>query len=367
MIIKTEQFKDSCKKILETIDTTNKQSLDDTLELITINNKLHLNATNGEYYVTIIFSDTVNEDLHATINARTFLTLISKLTTEYLELNIIDNSLQVVANGRYKFPFIFDSNSKMYIPKVINIDNVVNTFTVDGNILLSILNYNTKEFSKGSITRAVQKMFYLDEEGCITFTSGACINSFKINTTAKMLLNQKLVKLFKLFKNTDVVTVNFGYSNIGGFTSSEILFKTDEITITSILTSDETLLNSVPVKAIRQRAFNTYANNVELSKYNLLAALDRLAILLTNNDTIQLIFDTSNLLIQNLKGDCIEQINYNSNGPDTKYSLYININDFKTTIESCQEQYITISYGDNQAIVITRGFIRNIIPEGHLS
>ena len=366
MIIKTKEFQDSCKKILEAVDTTSKQMFDETLELKTQNKKLHLNVTNGEYYVTVIFKDVIEEDLHVTVNAKTFLTLISKITTEDLELKVLSNSLNVVANGSYKLPLIYNSSDEMYVPKVISIDNVMTEMTTEGNTLLSILNYNSKELNKGAITRAVQKMFYVDQDGCITFTTGACVNKFTLDKPIKMLLNSKLVRLFKLFERDESVKITFGYDEENGVVQSKVRFESDEVIITSLLSSDETLLNSVPVTAIRKRAYEEYTYNVEIEKNSLLEVLDRLSVFSSDSDNLKLELTPTKLVIKNVKEDSVEYLDYKANVPTESYELFINLKDFKMTVENCNEQFFTMSYGNKQAILITRGFIRNIIPEGHI-
>lgn len=366
MIIKTKDFQESCKKILEAVDTTSKQMLDDTLELTTRGNKLHLNVTNGEYYVSVIFGNEVSENIHATIKANTFLNLISKITTEELELNLISNALTVKANGTYKFPFIFNASNEMYTPKEINVDNVTTEFTMTGDNLLSILNYNNKELGKGAITKSIQKMFYLDEQGCITFTTGACVNSFELEKPVKMLLNTKLVKLFKLFDKDESVKVAFGYDEEGGVVKSKVKFETDSVIITSVLTSDESLINSVPVKAIRKRAFEEYKFNVEINKEKVLSAIDRLSIFEDSFSSLKIELTPSSLVIKDIKEENVEYVEYGEKSPSEDYSFYVNLKDFKLTLDSCVEQFVTLSYGNSQSIVITRGLVRNIIPEGHL-
>ena len=37
--------------------------------------------------------------------------------------------------------------------------------------------------------------------------------------------------------------------------------------------------------------------------------------------------------------------------------------DIKNTLETCNEQYLTINFGDSVAIVISRANIKNVIPE----
>lgn len=47
-------------------------------------------------------------------------------------------------------------------------------------------------------------MYYFDKDGALTFTSGACVNKFTANVQSKLLFNDRLVKLFKLFKDASV-------------------------------------------------------------------------------------------------------------------------------------------------------------------
>ena len=80
----------------------------------------------------------------------------------------------------------------------------------DGTWSVSLYNYNTKQLNIGSVAKPVQKMFYIDNEGCITFTSGACVNNFTLEKPIRVLLNSRLVNLFKLFKD-ELVQFNLGY------------------------------------------------------------------------------------------------------------------------------------------------------------
>ena len=41
----------------------------------------------------------------------------------------------------------------------------------------------------------------------------------------------------------------------------------------------------------------------------------------------------------------------------------VDFNDLKKTLETCTEQYLTIHFGNQQAIVISRGNVKNVIPE----
>ena len=195
MIIKKEKFQEICSTILAATDSAEISTLTETLELKVENKVLYLNVTNGEYYASVKFDLESDEQFHAAVNANLFLKLIAAVTTEDIELQAMNNYVLVKANGTYKIPMIFDGDKLLSLPK-IEINNRTVSMKVSGNVLESILNYNSKELLRGTVSRPVQKMFYVDETGCITFTTGACVNNFTLEKPVKVLFNNRLVKLF---------------------------------------------------------------------------------------------------------------------------------------------------------------------------
>lgn len=190
MILRIEEFKDVCSTILNAIDINELSEITETVELICEGNNLLLNVTNREYYVRVKLPIQQPEDFHAVVNANLFLRLVSQLTSETIELNVDNNSLVVKANGKYKLPLIYVDDKMLSLP-VISIKNVTNTFTIPTVILNSIAKYNGKELAKSNFnfTRPVQRLYYMDENGCITFTSGACVNNFTLPCNVRVLFN----------------------------------------------------------------------------------------------------------------------------------------------------------------------------------
>ena len=230
MIIKTEILKKYGNIILQAVDNNELSLLTETLELKTENDFLYMSVTNKEYYAQVKLGLNQAEDLHATVNANLFLKLVSQITTSDIELDIKDTSLMVKGNGTYKLPLIFDGSELLNLP-TIDIKNKINEFDVNSDILNSILQYNSKELLKGTISRPVQRLYYVDEKGCITFTSGACVNNFDLAQPLRILLNDKIVKLFKLFQNTSV-KVTLGHDPISDtIIQTKIRFETTDISL----------------------------------------------------------------------------------------------------------------------------------------
>lgn len=365
MILKTSVFKEKCSTILMAIDSGAEiTKLIETLELKTIDNILYLNVTNKEYYVSVRFELEEKEEFHATINAINFLKLITATTTETIELQLKDTYLIIKGNGTYKIPFIFENDKLLELP-VININNVTSTMVIEGDILNSILQYNSKEISKLS-KQPVQKLYYIDQQGCITFTNGACVNNFNLEKPIKLLLSNNIVKLFKLFKN-ESINFSLGYDSISSeIIQTKVMFETKNIKIVDITPSSDSLLANVPVTKIRALANKTYDNVLVLNKKAFLQSINRLLIFNSATDVVYGKFYCSkdNLIINN--GENSENIKIeNGSTYNYDYSMLINLATLKLILDSCETEYISLNCGDKTSISLKRDNIVSIVPEAY--
>ncbi len=367
MIINTQKLQEISNKILQAVDTdatTSVSSNGDKLELVVENNQLRLNVTNKEYYARVVIDDVANEDLRAVVDARLFLNLISKLSTENIELTTGNSTLKIKSGGsNYKLPF-----SDVEKLDEINIINVTSSFNISSDILLSILNYNSKEIKSGT-TLPIQKLFYVDEQGCLTFTTGACVNNFTLDQPIKLLLNQKLVKLFKLFKN-GAVKFTLGYDEVsGGVIQTKVKFENDEISITAITSTDNSLLDKFPVDKIRALANSTLSYQAQLNKNELSNAITRLLLVNASRGGFNKIFGTikfnkDSVVVYDSKEENNEVISCKTNVVDT-YSSIIDIENLKSILDSCVEDDILFNFGNKSCIILSRGNVKNVLPEAH--
>lgn len=376
MILRIENLQEACKDILAAVDNNELSAITETLELITKGQFLFINVTNREYFAQVKIDLNEEVDFHATVNANLFLKLISQVTTDTVELDIKDTYITVKANGTYKLPLIFDGEDLLQLPE-IKIENVTNEFNISSDILKSILNYNTKQLSMGTISKPVQKLYYVDEKGAITFTNGACVNSFTLEQPVKLLFNTRLVKLFKLFDD-ETVKFTLGYDAISDdIIQTKVRFESKNIVLTAILSCDDSLLTKVPVNAIRGRVTTEYPYSVNVNKDALLQTINRLLLFnSTAGSSNQVIkpystfeFDKDAVTVYDVKKENKEIINYNNTSLITEepYTAILDLTEVKVTLESCAEKYLNLHFGDNTAVVIARGNVSNVIPECSLS
>lgn len=370
MVFSTKEFKEVCSTILSAIDSNEISTLTETLELKTEGKKLFLNVTNGEYFASVTFDLDHEEDFRASVNANLFLKLISAVTTDTISLEVKDNYVQMKANGSYKIPLIFEDSKLLALPE-INIENVTCSMKISGDILESILNYNSKELLRGTISKPVQKMYYVDETGCITFTTGACVNKFTLEKPIKILFNNRLVKLFKLFKN-QMVDFDLGYDAVSeSIIQTKVKLSTANISLTAITGCDDQLINSVPVNAIRNRAEAEYEHNVVLSKEELSQAINRLLLFSagyggSKNLKPYSLFKCSNdcFMVYDSGKDNVEKVMFkNETSVSDEYEMLLDLSDLKMVLDTITEEYVTMSFGNHSAIVLKRGSIYNVIPE----
>lgn len=370
MIIETDKLKNISQIILAAVDSNELSTITETLEIKVNNNVFYMNVTNREYYAQVRLNIRSDEQLHATVNANVFLKLIQQITTTSVEFNVDSRFLLVKANGTYKLPLIYDDDKLLELP-IIKIDNVTSEFNIHGDILNSILQYNSKQLSIGMISKPVQKLYYVDEKGAVTFTSGACVNKFTLEAPVKMLLNKRLVQLFKLFKG-EVVNFKIGYDAISDdIIQTKVSFESSDVTVVAILPSDDAMINSVPINAIRGRADTEYPYIVTFNKTSLNETINRLMLFTdTSKDVVangKFEFTKDKVTISDMNGENKEIINYDNvvENIQEPYIAVLDLNDLKGTLDSCYQQYFTLKFGDSQAVLICRENVVNVVPELH--
>lgn len=363
MILKTDEFSTACQSILSAIDTKNASLYTETMELVANGNELCMNVTNREYFTTVKFALDEPTTFKASINAELFLKLISKITSPTIELTLEGNAVKINANGVYKIPIIYTNESMFELPK-IEIQNITNTMTIKSSILQSILQYNSKELQRGIAVKPVQKYYYVDELGCITFTSGACVNTFTLEKPLKVLLGEKIVKLFKLFKDVENVEFKLGEDTLSqGITQTKVKFTGGNVELTAIL-SDAGLVSEVPVQAVRGMTTKNYSNEVVVNRKTLLEALTRLMLFNDDKNNYGKLTFTSNAIeICDFGGENKELIPLVNSVENLSYSAILNMDNLNLIINGCEDEEITICFGDSKAFVFKKQFISDIIPE----
>ena len=374
MILKTKNFQEAANKILMAVGIDKAAA---NLELAAKDTSLYLRVTNREYYVAVRFELETPSDFRAVVDANLFLNLISGINTEEFELKINDTNVVVKAGkSSYKLAMIYENDKLMKLP-IIKLDKeqVTVDMSISNDILMSILNVNGKEIQKAKKldVNELQRYYYIDETGCFTFTTGACVNAFTLEKPIKLLLTDKVVKLFKLF-STDV-WMSYGHNvNADNSLQPIVVFQTEDIYVATRLLNDDACIHKIkaPCDAMKNLVKEVYDHNLVLSATDLSAAIARLLMFYKNSSAkadlsfvpAMVTFDTTELKVADMSGDNQEVITI-ENGSTTPggYSMGVNLIDLKAVLDSCKNEHITMNCGNKKSIIICRGNISNVIAE----
>ena len=374
MILKTKLFQEAANKILVAVGVDKANA---NLELAANNNSLFLRVTNREQYAAVRFELEDSTEFRAVVDANLFLNLISGISAEEFELNINDTNV-LVKSGRssYKLAMIYENDQLMKLPVIkLEPDQITVNMSISHDILMSILNVNGKEIQKAKKldVNELQRYYFVDETGCFTFTTGACVNAFTLEKPIKLLLTDKTVKLFKLF-NTDV-WLSYGHSvNSDGSLQPIVVFQTEDVYVATRLLNDETCVHKIkaPCDAMKNLIKEVYDHNLVLSATDLSAAIGRLLMFHKNSSAkadlsfvpANINFNNSELTISDISGDNHEVITIeNSSSISGEYSMGVNLIDLKAVLDSCKNEHITMNCGNKKSIIICRANISNVIAE----
>ena len=381
MIIQTKAFQEAANKILLAVSTDKTNAAN--VELEAKDNVLYLRTTNKEFYVEIKFDLESAETFRAVVDANLFLNLISSITTDTFEItineNVTINTLLVKAGkSNYKLALIYENEELMQLPAIrLFPDQVKVEMNIAHDILSSILNVNSKEIQKAKHidVNELQRYYYIDETGCFTFTTGACVNSFTLDQPIRLLLNEKVVKLFKLF-TTDAY-LRYGYVPEGNELRPIVTLQAgDNIYIAAKLQCDDKLISKIkaPCDAMKNLIKESYAHNLVLSATLLSAAISRL-LMFTKNSGAKVessfipafVEITQNELTIYDSSDNSEVIAIeNGSSVDGTYSMGINLIDLKSVLDSCKNEHITMNCGNHKSVIINRGPISNVVAEARI-
>jgi len=374
MILKTKNFQEAANKILLAVGVDKAAA---NLELAAKDTALYLRVTNREWYTAIKFDLETPTEFRAVVDANLFLNLISGISTEEFELEIKDTVVVVKAGkSSYKLAMIYENDQLMKLP-IIKLDpeQITVSMNISNDILMSILNVNSREVQKAKKVEVneLQRYYYIDETGCFTFTTGACINAFTLEKPIKLLLTDKVVKLFKLFGSD--AFLSYGHIvNADNSLQPIVVFQTEDVYVATRLLSDETCIQKVkaPCDAMKALAKEVYEHSLVLSATDLSAAISRLLMFHKNSSAkadlsfvpASVEFSNTELTISDLSGDNKEVITI-ENGSSTPggYSMGVNLIDLKAVLDSCKNEHITMNCGNHKSIIICRANISNVIAE----
>lgn len=368
MLVSTKRLKKVVTRLLSSVDLQDLSSTAGLIELEAQGDQLILSMAAPEYQLRVSVEGAATSPLHAVVRAESFLKLVTKISASQIEMSSTEGCLLMKAGGSYRIPVVEvgEQGTLLTWSPPANLQVI----TLSRDMLHLLLKYNYREMQTDKVVRPVQRLCYLDQQGAITFNSGACVSTFDLTSPVKVLLTIKAVRLLKIFEEDD--SLAFGVQHIelsDGRMQTKMVAENSQAFLQVLLPSDPSFMEAFPVEAVRERAFDSYPGTVNLSRKSLSECLGRLLLLsnLQGNSSVRelgrITFQAEGLVLEDVGKAGTEVIPYIGTPFSEEYQCFINMATLKSLLDSCAEDSISLSFGNKEALVLSRGMVRNVIPE----
>lgn len=339
MKIGTEQFKEAVGKVIQGASFNKLLPITSMIGLKKFNDgRLFISTTDMTNSLDVIIKTDSKEEFDATIDAETFSKLVSKLTSEEVELSVEDSTLIVKANGTYKFPLISDEDGFVSFPVNENIDG--NEKEVLLSTVMSVYNSNEPALAK-TLEQPCFTGYYCGKETVstdgivITFNNKSISvedNPLLISAQAMLLLTLNSKEKIKLIQNND-----------------KLQFVTEDIIVT---TSELEGIEDYPIEQINKYLEEPFNSKCKISKELLLDILDRLSLFVEPYDKngAYFTFTDKGITIHSKKGASTETIKYIESSDFSSFICCVDIPAFKEQVQAIPEDTLTLSYGNENAL-----------------
>jgi len=376
--IKTKQLQSLLSKLNVAVEKTAFKPSSGWVHInIDTNGKILLQVSNFDYYVEASFEaeSESNEALIATVEAETFIPLVSKLTKEYLNVRIDDNGKALILStdsNLYTFPLqINQSTGEVAEVPAINFDAI--HYSIDeipGKCIASITNINAKGFSDDSkLKKAYQSFVYVDNVGAVTFTGPIYINDFHYESVDeeegfKILLNEGQSKLLSIFGDEEKVFVEVERTSDDN-AKRKARFLGANMRITYIV-QPNSLTNEFPAEKIRNIVSSD--THVVVDREEFIKALARLMVFdkkfnSTVMDYSKIEWKEKECKLVSVKSKNFEVIPYINAENAFEHESIIRFADLIGILKVFTSKEIDMSYGSSPAITINAEEFKQLVPE----
>lgn len=288
-------------------------------------NVMTLITNNGHDYLYI--TEVVNsEDFNVVIETNSFVSLINKLTTEFAELSVNNNSLLVKGNGSYEFPIYMNNEGNIFeYPNPlneVNVDEWKKVTTIQVDIVKTIID-NLKYSLSEQFSQPCYTNYYFSDE--VITTNSLKISCYKQNVfNSTKLVMPSTMELLLLMKDTIDVYEKDKY----------FMFEGNGIKLYSVCADG---LEEYKADVIKSLLETPYTYSITLNAKELIPILERISIF--TPDIIEIIFNNDELLIKgNNKSQ--EKISIeNGNDFQCKVDIQLLLSLLKTIKDTFELQY----------------------------
>ena len=344
MKINTKLLQDMVSKAIKGTSNNKMIPITSLISIEILSGKLILKTTDGSNHLYItekLEGDYTN--FYSIVNADMFAKLVSKTTSEYIELNNKESYLEFIGNGSYKLEIPVNSDGDIIKFPQFNIKEDIVPQQISINNLKNILTA-----AKVSIAKTMEVPcltgYYISDKVVSTNREMICLIEDNLSSSP-ILVSSYMAELLQLFEGNDLAFIK---------DENKLMFSTDKITV---LGKELEGKDIYPVAAVENLAKSDYDNLIVVNKQDLLNVLDRMALFVTDYDKngVYLNFAEKGLEIRSQKSNAIETIEFKSEKPAVEFNCLADIEMLKSQVGAIIGDIVNIYYGQATSLKLKEG------------
>lgn len=353
MKVVTSRMKEAVNKAIKGAGFNNLIPITSMIGIKLSGGKLRFLTTDMTNTLCIIIDKVTGVDMDITVDADKFGKLISKITSEDVELLIVDDYLSVKANGTYKIPLISDEEGLISFP---DIRSDLTTMEKWGDIKLSSI-MQAYNINKSALAKTLENPaltgYYCGDMVISTDANVITFNNFKMfaGDFPDMLISAQQMVLLTLFTEEDIkVTTD----------QTTIVFATETQVIEGSLMEG---VEDFPANEVNSYLDEAFTSSCKVPKDLLLSVLDRLMLFIEPYDKngAYFTFGRKGINIHSKKDASTETINYVESKDFAPFVCCVDIPMLKEQLQANPDDTVKICYGNENALKIESGKVTQVI------
>lgn len=312
---------------------------------------LYLNTTDGTNYLCV--SDEVEvADIDITVDADLFSKLISKINSNTVDMEVVDNTLVVTGEGKYTIPLIPDETGGMlsFPDKFPEITEGIGLITPED---LTVILSSVKASLSGT-TGSVYSSYYMGDFVAGTDRAMMTVYNKKFFDTP-ILFNREIIELVSTGSN---VIVSRSEDNL--LVLEATIDTVGQVLVCTKLPDNVADFQVAAIETFKALEVNSFCR---INKSALLGLLDRLSLFVSRFDdgVITLHFTDNHIEVSSLKSDGVECVEYLESKDAKDKTIKINIERLRGELKAYGSETVDLYYGNEICIKLVDGDVMQII------
>lgn len=314
-----------------------------------VGGELTLTTTDATNYFTLREQGVAGDDLYVAVQVDLLAKLVSKMTCDEVTLQVTENSLDVIGNGKYQLEVELEDDGSF-----VKLPNPVENFKkeehevgkVDSAVILNVL-ASVKPALATTKDYPWYACYYVGES--ITATDTYTVADYNKGFLEEaQLISPEVMDLLGLFSGEITVYADEG----------KMLFESAGGTVYGAIPNG---IEHYSIDAIKGLVNQEFVSQCKVVKSALLNLLDRLALFVGtyDNGKITLSFGAEGLEITSRYAN--ESISYADDSGVGDFECAMDINTLITQVKAQTGSEITIEYGMNNAIKLIDGDMTSVV------